>query len=63
MSLKNNLKIGKVVLMVNVLVGWAPPRASLTCVNCHNPHIHSWFRVPRWPARYNTQVAKRTKIT
>ncbi|WNH10781.1 cytochrome c3 family protein [Thalassobellus suaedae] len=18
--------------------GWAPPRASLTCVNCHNPH-------------------------
>jgi len=33
--------------------GWAPPRASLTCVNCHNPHqpqIKS-----KWPVRYNTQ--------
>lgn len=33
--------------------GWAPPRASMTCVNCHNPHdphIKS-----RWPARFNTQ--------
>lgn len=36
--------------------GWAPPRASLTCVNCHNPHkpqIES-----RWPLRYNTQKEK-----
>ncbi len=36
--------------------GWAPPRASMTCVNCHNPHnpkIQS-----KWPARYNTRKAK-----
>lgn len=35
------------------LGGWAPPRVSNTCVNCHNPHkphIES-----RWPARFNTQ--------
>ena len=39
--------------------GWAPPRASLTCVNCHNPHkphIES-----KWPARFNTQVEKERK--
>lgn len=33
--------------------GWAPPRASLTCVNCHNPH-NPHFET-RWPARFNTQ--------
>jgi hypothetical protein len=36
--------------------GWVPPRVSMTCVNCHNPHkplIES-----RWPARYNTQTIK-----
>lgn len=36
--------------------GWAPPRASYTCVNCHNPHkpaIQS-----KWPERYNTQKVK-----
>ena len=35
---------------------WAPPRASMTCVNCHNPHephIKS-----KWPERYNTQKVK-----
>lgn len=34
---------------------WAPPRASMTCVNCHNPHkphIES-----RWPVRFNSQKA------
>ena len=39
--------------------GWAPPRASLTCVNCHNPHkphIES-----KWPVRFNTQVEKERK--
>ena len=36
------------------LGGWAPPRVSNTCVNCHNPHdphIKS-----KWPVRYNTQI-------
>lgn len=32
---------------------WASPRASFTCVNCHNPHNPSFES--RWPARYNTQ--------
>ncbi|QTE21414.1 cytochrome c3 family protein [Polaribacter cellanae] len=39
--------------------GWAPPRASMTCVNCHNPHkphIES-----RWPSRFNTQTEKERK--
>lgn len=35
------------------LGGWAPPRLSNTCVNCHNPH-NPYFE-KRWPARYNTQ--------
>ena len=26
---------------------WAPPRASLTCVNCHNPHSPSFDLFPR----------------
>lgn len=33
--------------------GWAPPRASMTCVNCHNPHEPHFES--RWPARFNTQ--------
>ncbi|WNH12752.1 cytochrome c3 family protein [Thalassobellus suaedae] len=36
--------------------GWAPPRASLTCVNCHNPHKPHFES--RWPARFNTQTVK-----
>lgn len=31
--------------------GWAPPRTSMTCVNCHNPHSPSFEK--RWPARLN----------
>lgn len=38
---------------------WAPPRASLTCVNCHNPHSPGFDT--KWPARFNTQVAKERK--
>ncbi|WP_074407086.1 MULTISPECIES: cytochrome c3 family protein [Aquimarina] len=38
------------------LGGWAPPRASMTCVNCHNPH-NPGFET-RWPAGYNTQKVK-----
>ena len=38
---------------------WAPPRASLTCVNCHNPHSPSFDS--RWPARFNTQTAEERK--
>lgn len=38
------------------LGGWAPPRVSKTCVNCHNPHNPTFEK--RWPVRYNTQVAK-----
>lgn len=39
--------------------GWAPPRASMTCVNCHNPHNPGFEK--RWPARYNTQTVKDRK--
>lgn len=39
--------------------GWAPPRASLTCVNCHNPHKPSF--VSKWPVRFNTQKTKERK--
>ncbi|WP_460190144.1 multiheme c-type cytochrome [Urechidicola sp. KH5] len=35
---------------------WAPPRASFTCVNCHNPHNPSFES--KWPARFNTQMLK-----
>ncbi|MFD2726323.1 multiheme c-type cytochrome [Hyunsoonleella rubra] len=35
------------------VAGWAPPRASYTCVNCHNPHDPSFKS--RWPSRYNTE--------
>lgn len=41
------------------LGGWAPPRASMTCVNCHNPHDPHFES--RWPARYNTQILKERK--
>jgi len=34
------------------LGGWAPPRISNTCVNCHNPHSPAF--PSRWPARLNT---------
>ncbi|MBT3871262.1 MAG: cytochrome C [Flavobacteriaceae bacterium] len=39
--------------------GWAPPRASLTCVNCHNPHNPSFSS--KWPARFNIQKIKERK--
>ncbi len=35
------------------VAGWAPPRASMTCVNCHNPHNPSFEK--RWPVQFNTQ--------
>ncbi len=41
------------------IAGWAPPRASMTCVNCHNPHSPSFDS--RWPARFNTQMEKERK--
>ena len=39
--------------------GWAPPRASMTCVNCHNPHKPAFDT--KWPARFNTQKVKERK--
>ena len=36
--------------------GWAPPRASMTCVNCHNPHKPHFES--RWPAGFNSQKEK-----
>ena len=36
--------------------GWAPPRAAMTCVNCHNPHKPHFES--RWPARFNTETVK-----
>ncbi len=38
------------------LGGWAPPRLSNTCVNCHNPHKPAFEK--RWPVRFNTQKVK-----
>jgi hypothetical protein len=35
------------------VAGWAPPRASMTCVNCHNPHNPGFEK--RWPVQFNTQ--------
>ncbi len=32
---------------------WAAPRASFTCVNCHNPHKPGFES--KWPAKFNTQ--------
>jgi nitrate/TMAO reductase-like tetraheme cytochrome c subunit len=37
------------------VAGWAPPRASMTCVNCHNPHNPGFEK--RWPVQFNTQKA------
>ncbi|VAW29323.1 hypothetical protein MNBD_BACTEROID06-517 [hydrothermal vent metagenome] len=34
------------------LGGWAPPRVSNTCVNCHDPHSPAFET--RWPSRLNT---------
>ncbi len=34
------------------LGGWAPPRVSNTCVNCHDPHSPAFEH--RWPSRLNT---------
>ena len=41
------------------IASWAPPRASMTCVNCHNPHSPSFGT--RWPAKFNTQKAQERK--
>lgn len=41
------------------LGGWAPPRVSNTCVNCHNPHAPHFES--RWPDRFNTQKEKQRK--
>jgi len=38
---------------------WAPPRASRTCVNCHNPHDPHFKQ--KWPERYNTQKVEERK--
>ena len=38
------------------IAGWAPPRASFTCVNCHDPHDPHFKS--KWPARFNTQKIK-----
>ncbi|MEE9362304.1 MAG: cytochrome C [Cellulophaga sp.] len=35
--------------------GWAPPRAAMTCVNCHDPHDP--HIASKWPVRYNSQKA------
>lgn len=37
------------------VAGWVPPRASMTCVNCHNPHDPTLEK--RWPVQFNTQMA------
>ena len=36
------------------VAGWAPPRESNTCVNCHDPHSPSFEK--RWPVRFNTKT-------
>lgn len=38
-----------------ILSGWTPPRASMTCVECHNPHSPGFDK--RWPVQFNTQKA------
>lgn len=35
--------------------GWTPPRASMTCVECHNPHNPGFDK--RWPVQFNTKTA------
>lgn len=39
--------------------GWAPPRASMTCVNCHNPHSPHFET--RLPVQYSTQKEEERK--
>jgi formate-dependent nitrite reductase cytochrome c552 subunit len=41
------------------VAGWAPPRASMTCVNCHNPHSPGFEK--RWPVQFNTQTLEERK--
>lgn len=41
------------------IASWAPPRASMTCVNCHNPHEPHFES--KWPERYNTQKVEERK--
>ncbi|WP_026777584.1 cytochrome c3 family protein [Polaribacter sp. Hel_I_88] len=36
--------------------GWAPPRASMTCVSCHDPHKPSFET--RLPVQFNSRVEK-----
>ena len=38
------------------VAGWSSPRASLTCVNCHNPHNPSFDK--RWPVQFNAHKEK-----
>lgn len=38
---------------------WAPPRVSMTCVNCHNPHSPSFET--KWPERYSSKKTKERK--
>jgi len=37
------------------VAGWAPPRASMNCVNCHNPHDPAFKS--KLPVIFNTQKA------
>ncbi|MFD0799371.1 multiheme c-type cytochrome [Maribacter chungangensis] len=37
------------------VAGWAPPRASMTCVNCHNPHSPGFEK--QLPVQFNTKTA------
>lgn len=39
--------------------GWAKPRASNSCVDCHNPHKPGFET--RFPSRYNSKTAKERK--
>ena len=41
------------------LGGWAPPRLSNTCVNCHNPHDPHFES--RYPDRFNTEYENERK--
>lgn len=43
------------------LLTWAPPRASMTCVNCHNPHSPGFKS--KWPAQFNLQKEKEREQT
>lgn len=39
------------------LGGWAPPRVSNTCVNCHNPHKPGFDS--RYPSRLNNKMMEK----